>query len=225
MKQPSRRHLSTLATVAVGTALLGRSLSSKPGSRDFYTSTFGVAGTWFAGALATGPVQLASAQARRNATRELLVVPVVVGSGMFALFYLAARAASRIPQLDRALTSVLRYADVGSTPLVLSTTLANAVAEEVFFRGTLFATTDPRHAVAVSTVGYSLTTAATRNPALVIASAVMGAVFALQRRSTGGVLAPTVTHVTWSALMLRFLPPLFARGSKLRQVVTSARTA
>jgi hypothetical protein len=34
----------------------------------------------------------------------------------------------------------------------------------------------------------------------------MGALFALERRSTRGVLAPTVTHVVWSLLMIFFLP-------------------
>ncbi len=213
------RHLWTFATVALGTALLGRSMSSRAGSREFYALTFGVAGTWLAGGLATGPVPLASEQSRRNAARELLVVPVAVGSGMFALFYLAALAASRVPELDKALTSVLKYADEGSTPLVLSTTLANAVAEEVFFRGTLYTAADPHRAVAVSTSGYVLSTTATRNPALVLASAVMGTVFALQRRNTGGVLAPTVTHLTWAALMLRFLPPLFHPRCQLSQQV------
>jgi uncharacterized protein len=206
------RRLWTLATAALGTALLGRSLSSKAGSREFYVLTLGTAGTWLAGGCAMGPVPLASERARRNAPWELLVAPVAVGSGMFGLFYLAALAAGRIPQMDKALTSVLRYADEGSTPLVVSTTLANAVAEEVFFRGTVYGATDPARAVAVSAAGYVLSTTATRNPALVVASAAMGTVFALQRRRTGGVLASTITHVTWAALMLHFLPPLFHSG-------------
>src|SRR3712207_7587123 len=47
--------------------------------------------------------------------------------------------ARRIPVLARAIGSVLSYADQGSAPLVLTTTLANGVAEEVFFRGALYA--------------------------------------------------------------------------------------
>ena len=39
----------------------------------------------------------------------------------------------------------------------------------------------------------------------------MGALFALQRRVSGGIQAPVITHLTWSALMLRYLPPLFRR--------------
>ena len=41
------------------------------------------------------------------------------------------------PPLNRAVGSVLHYADDGSTPLVLATASANAVAEELFFRGAL----------------------------------------------------------------------------------------
>ena len=52
---------------------------------------------------------------------------------------------------------------------------------------------------------YGLATTATRNPALVLASLFMGMLFGLQRRASGGIQAPMLTHLTWSALMLRFL--------------------
>ena len=58
-------------------------------------------------------------------------------------------------------------------------------------------------------VVYTLATVATRNPALVLASVPMGLLFALQRRASGGIQAPVLSHLTWSVLMLRFLPPLF----------------
>ncbi|GAB2972645.1 hypothetical protein [Nocardioides montaniterrae] len=44
----------------------------------------------------------------------------------------------------------------------------------------------------------------------------MGTVFAAQRRASGGIQAPLITHLTWSALMLRFLPPLFRQSSATR---------
>jgi membrane protease YdiL (CAAX protease family) len=93
---------------------------------------------------------------------------------------------------------------------VLTTTLANGLAEEVFFRGALYAAVGTSRPVLTSTAVYGLATTATRNPALVLASLAMGALFGLQRRSTGGLQAPVLTHLTWSALMLRYLPPLFA---------------
>ena len=49
-------------------------------------------------------------------------------------------------------------------------------------------------------------TAATENIALVVAAAVMGTVLSLERISTRGVLAPIVTHLIWSTLMLLALP-------------------
>jgi membrane protease YdiL (CAAX protease family) len=127
----------------------------------------------------------------------------------FGAFYAAALVVRRIPLLDEAMTSVLSYATRGTGPLVLTTALANAVAEEVFFRGALYAALAERRAVPVSTAVYVTATAATRNPALVLASAAMGTLFAAQRRASGGVQAPILTHLTWSALMLRYLPPLF----------------
>ena len=66
----------------------------------------------------------------------------------------------------------------------------------------------------VTTAVYTLATASTRNPALVLAAAAMGTVFGLQRRASGGLQAPVLTHLTWSALMVRYLPPLFRRAQE-----------
>ena len=93
---------------------------------------------------------------------------------------------------------------------MLATTLLSGAAEEIFFRGAVYAAAARTgRPVAVSTVVYALSTTATGNPALVLAASVLGTVFALQRRATGGIQAPLLTHLTWSALTLRFLPPLF----------------
>jgi membrane protease YdiL (CAAX protease family) len=43
---------------------------------------------------------------------------------------------------------------------------------------------------------------------LVFAAAVLGVLVGLQRRVSGGVLAPMLTHTTWSMGMLFILPPL-----------------
>ena len=79
-----------------------------------------------------------------------------------------------------------------------------------------------------STAVYMLATAATRNPALMLASAVMGTLFALQRRASGGIQAPILTHLTWSILMLRYLPPLFReaveRADDQRPAPTNSRS-
>src|SRR5271155_2903799 len=77
------------------------------------------------------------AQGRRLA-RALIVVPVATGAATFAVFYGAARAARRHRTLRRAIATVLRYADAGSTPLVVLIASSNGVAEELFFRGALW---------------------------------------------------------------------------------------
>ena len=216
----NRRRRVVAATSVAGAGLLGVSLSSEPDSRRFYVLTAGVAATWIAGGFASGPLHLGYeptlappvqpvAPVVPQSRRRPVVAPIATGVAAFAGFYVGARVARRIPVLNEAITGVLRYAHRGSDSLVLATTLANGVAEEVFFRGALFDAVGGARAIPVSTGVYMAATAATRNPALVLASGVMGALFALQRRATGGVQAPILTHVTWSTLMLRYLPPLF----------------
>jgi hypothetical protein len=185
-----------------GTLLLRASFASEPGSRRFYALSLTTAATWLAGGAASRP------PASRDERRVL--APVATGVAAFAAFYAAARVARRIPASDQAVASVLHYAHRGSDPLVLATTLLNGLGEEVFFRGAVYGVAG-RHPVTVSTALYTASAAGTRNPALVLASAVMGALFGQQRRATGGIRAPVVTHLTWATLMLRFLPPLFGR--------------
>jgi len=86
--------------------------------------------------------------------------------------------------------------------------LLNGVAEEVFFRGALFAAIGRRHAVLISTVIYAAATVATGNLMLVFAAFLLGLVLGLQRRASGGILAPILTHITWSTTMLFALPAL-----------------
>jgi membrane protease YdiL (CAAX protease family) len=205
----SRRRRRVVAGTAVaGAGLLGLSLSTEPGSTEFYGLTLGVAATWIAGGLASGPLQLG--HTRRDGTRPVLT-PVLLGAGAFGLFYGCALVSRRIPVLNGAIATILQYSDKGAQSLVLCTALANGVAEEVFFRGALYTAAGKRQPVVSSTAVYALAAATTRNPALVLASGVMGTLFGLQRRASGGIQAPMLTHLVWSTLMLRYLPPLFRK--------------
>ena len=204
-----RRHVVAGVGIA-GAGLLGASLSTRPNSPQFFALTLSVAATWVAGGLCSGPLHAGWVRTGGDVYRRPVVTPILLGGAAFGTFYAAALVARRIPILDRALTSVLRYAHGDAHRLVLLTTLANGAAEEVFFRGALFAAVGEKHPVSRSTAAYMLATTATRNPALVLASGVMGALFALQRRASGGIQASILTHVTWSTLMLRYLPPLFS---------------
>lgn len=200
-----RRRRVVTGVALAGAGLLGASLSTKPDSPQFYGLTLGVAATWIAGGTASGPLHLG----RDRAAHRPVVTPVLLGVGAFGVFYGCALVSKHVPVLDRAISKVLRYAHQGSNPVVLLTTLANGAAEEVFFRGALYTAAGSDQPVVVSTAVYALATCATRNPALVLASVVMGALFGVQRRATGGIQAPMLTHLTWSTLMLWLLPPLF----------------
>ena len=217
------RWLVITATGISGARLLSASLSARAGSRQFYLLTAGLAATWTGGALAAGPLPWGRTPDHDNSPYRLVVMPVVTGAGAFGLFYGAARLARHLPMLNQAITTVLRYADDGSAPLVLLSAAANAVAEELFFRGALWSLTQRAHPLASTALAYTATTAATRNPALTIAGAATSVLFGLHRRASGSVLAPALTHLTWSLLMLNRLPPLFrdAPQTKLpRQAAT-----
>jgi membrane protease YdiL (CAAX protease family) len=214
-----RRRRRVVAGVSVlGSGFLGLSLATEPGSGKFYAGTLGVATTWMVGGWLSGPLHRGWMVGPDHGLRRPVVTPVATGVGAFAGFYACALVARRIPKLNDALRDILRFADRGSPPLVLLTTLANGAGEEVFFRGAMYAAIGENHPVLLSTGVYTLTTVVTGNPALVLAAGAMGTLFGLQRRASGGLQAPMLTHVTWATLMLRYMPPLFRRpGDPFRQ--------
>jgi membrane protease YdiL (CAAX protease family) len=209
-----RRRLVVGGVSVIGTGLLGLSLSTRPGSTQFYAATAAVAATWTAGGVLSGPLHLGWIEGRDRHLRRPVLTPLATGGAAFAFFYGCALVARRIPLLDRSIGNVLEFAEQGTGPLVVATTLANGLGEEIFFRGAMYSALDPDRAVVVSTAVYALATVSTRNPALVLAAGFMGSLLALQRRASGGLQAPVLTHLTWSLLMVRFLPPLFRRAHR-----------
>ena len=204
-----RRRRVVAGVSVLGGALLGVSLSTPPNSRRFYVLTLCTAATWTLGGVVSGPLHLGWIERRDRTRTRPVVVPLATGVGIFGLFYGLALVARRIAFLRRAIIRVLAFAEEGNDPLVLLTAYANGLGEEVFFRGAMYAAIPGDRAVLASTGVYTLATCATRNPALVLAAGVMGVLFGLQRRASGGLQAPLLTHLTWSTLMVRYLPPLF----------------
>ncbi|HYH33730.1 MAG TPA: CPBP family glutamic-type intramembrane protease, partial [Nocardioides sp.] len=78
-----------------------------------------------------------------------------------------------------------------------------------FFRGAVYAAVT-RNPVLVTTVAYTIATLATGNVMLSFAAGLLGVVVGLQRRASGGILAPILTHCTWSLSMLFALPLVFS---------------
>ena len=201
-----RRRVVVVITLLVGTALLAATLAVPAGSPWFTAFGLLVPVAWIGGSLLSGPVPLGWRGGRAPDIAQEVAAPILLGAAAYGAFLLAFLVAREIPLFDRALGSILDTADAGSLAAVLLVGLANGLGEEVFFRGALRSALPGPRAARDATVVYVLVTIATLNVALVIAAAVMGTVFALERESTGGIVAPILTHLTWSTLMLLALP-------------------
>lgn len=202
-----RRQLVTAAFVLVGGVVLGLSLRIEPGSEWFYPATLGLAAVWTVGAFASGPLHLGRT-AVRDELRRPVVGPVLLGLGLAAVFVVGALLVRQVPWLEGQVRHVLDHADQGSLPLLVVITAVNGVAEELFFRGAAYAAI-PSHPVAWTTAAYFVATLATGNVMLAFAAILLGVVVGLERRASGGVLAPILTHCAWSLTMLLALPALF----------------
>jgi membrane protease YdiL (CAAX protease family) len=204
-----RRRIVVGITLAVGATLLGLSFSVRQGGPAFYPLTFGLAATWTLGSLLSGPLHLGHIL-RGGTLRRPIITPIVAGLLLAALFVLGAFVIRTIPALASLTEDVLGYARLGNLWIILVITLVNGIAEELFFRGSLYAAIGTWHPVLISTGLYALATVAGGNPVLVFAAALLGTVVGLERRASGGILAPILTHITWSLSMLLVLPPIFA---------------
>ncbi|HCB07726.1 MAG TPA: type II CAAX endopeptidase family protein [Nocardioides sp.] len=205
-----RRQLVTVGFVVLGAVVLGLSLRIEPGSRWFYPATFGLAAVWVVGAFASGPLHLGRIAVRDRHARPILT-PIVIGLGLAAVFVAGAYLVRTVAALDRLegqVVSIIDYADQGSLPLLIVITAVNGVAEELFFRGAAYAAIT-RNPVFWTTIAYAVATLATGNVMLSFAALLLGAVVGLERRASGGILAPILTHCTWSLTMLVVLPLVF----------------
>ncbi|MDN5894806.1 MAG: CPBP family intramembrane metalloprotease [Nocardioides sp.] len=205
-----RRQVVSAAFIALGGVVLAFSLRIEPGSAWFYPATLALALVWTIGAFASGPIHLGRLghpmTADRPAARPVLP-PVVLGALLAGIFIIGALLVRLFPSLAELVRLVLAHANEGSAVILLGVTILNGIAEELFFRGALYSAV-PVRPVLVTTVAYALTTAATGNVMLAFAALVLGFVVGLERRATGGILAPILTHLVWSVTMLYALPAL-----------------
>ncbi len=199
----TRRRVSVAVTLVVGTAVLATTLRAPSGSTTFFVLGFLVGGIWIVGSVISGPIQLDAIRSSRLATS---LGGLALGIVAFLGFVAADLIGQRLPLISNSLHNVLIKADAGPAVLVLTVALVNGVGEELFFRGALFDALGS-HTPVAGTVGiYVAVTATTGNVALVFAAAAMGIIFSLQRARSGGILASTATHLSWSTLMILAFP-------------------
>jgi uncharacterized protein len=203
-----RRRIVVVVVLLIGAVVLGFSLKRPPGDQSFYWSTFLLAGVWFVGAALSRPIHLGRIQVYGRNQRPY-ITGTLIGLGLGGLFLVGGLVVRTIPPVHDLIVRVLQYAEHGSLPLILGITLINGIAEECFFRGAVYSALGRFHPVIISTVVYIAATLASGNLMLGFAAIILGAVCAVERRITGGVLAPILTHFWWSVLMVLALPPIF----------------
>lgn len=201
-----RRRIVSGLTYVAGTITLALTLNIAPGDPAFYPAALGLAGIWAAGAFLAGPLRAGNAHTRAGGVARPIIQPIALGLLLLGVFLGAALVVARIPWLRAPVEELLLHARVGALGVVLALTVLNGIVEELYFRGALYASLPPRYAVAGTSVLYTVTTIGTGVPLLVLAALLLGLVTGLQRRVTGGVLAPILTHITWSSGMLLLLP-------------------
>lgn len=206
-----RRRIVVGATIVVGTAALGLALAIRPGDPLFYAATLGVAATWTLGAFASGPLHLGRARTRSGGHSRGVLQGFLLGMILLAVFLAGALVVARIPVLRGPVEGLLDHARFSSVWIVAMITAVNCVAEELFFRGAVYASLD-RFNPAGSTLLYAGSTLFTGVPLLTFAAVCLGLLTAAQRRVTGGVLGPITAHLTFSLGMLFLLPPILALG-------------
>jgi membrane protease YdiL (CAAX protease family) len=204
-----RRRIVVAVVLVIGAALLGYSLTRPPGDESFYWLTLALAGVWAIGAFVSGPLHLGCVRFRGRNQRPV-ITGTAVGLALGGAFIVGGLIAREIPPVREYITRVLEFADYGPLVLVTFITVINGVAEELFFRGALYTALGKWYPVIVSTVLYVCATSLTTgNPMLGFAAIILGTVCALERRATGGVLAPMLTHFFWGLVMVLALPPMF----------------
>ena len=203
-----RRRIVVAITLVIGAVVLGFSLRRHPGESSFYWLTVLLATVWIAGGLVSGPLHLGGINWRGRNQRPV-ITGTTVGLLLGGAFVVGGLIAREIPAVATLITRVLMFAHQGSFLLIVVITVINGIAEEIFFRGALYSALGRYHPVVISTVLYVCATIASGNPMLGFAAIFLGTVCALERRASGGVLAPMLTHFVWGLIMVLALPPMF----------------
>lgn len=201
-----RRQIVVALTLVIGACALGAALAIPPGDPWFYPATVGVAVIWAVGAFASGPLHLGRAHTRSGGSSRSVLQGFILGAALLGIFLAGALVVAQIPLLRGPVDVLLDHARYGSLLAVLAITVVNGVAEELFFRGAVYAALPRRVNVVGSVVVYAVSTVLSGVPLLTFAAVCLGTLTALQRRVTGGVLGPIVSHLTWSLGMLLLLP-------------------
>ena len=125
-----RRRIVVVVVLVIGGALLGYSLTRRPGDESFYWLTLALAGVWALGAFVSGPLHLGCVRFRGRNQRPV-ITGTVVGLALGGVFLVGGLIAREIPGVREFITRVLEFANQGPLVLVAFITVINGVAAVV----------------------------------------------------------------------------------------------
>lgn len=195
-----QRRIIVAATTVVGAVLTAFALNEHGTGPRFFLLTFALAATWIVGAALSGPLPTGPR------TRRDVLAAVAVGALAFGVFAVGSLIVRQIPWLHEQVQQIIGHASGRVALLAALVAVINGIGEEVFFRGAAYAAFDTWNPAVASTALYVAVIACAGVPILILAGIIMGTLLVLQRQYTRGVLAPAVTHVSWTLLMICFLP-------------------
>ena len=191
-----------LLTFVLGSAALGITLNLEPGHAAFVPGTLAMATIWALGARACGPPEWIGPE---GWPRQALL-GAAAGSVALGMCLLVGAALAGVEALAEPVAALLAHRGPTAVPVLLAITALNGVAEETYFRGSLYKALPARSAWLVSAAIYALATLPAGIALLTAGAAFLGGITGLLRRVSGGLLAPTTAHLIWSVGMLLLLP-------------------
>lgn len=136
-----------------------------------------------------------------------LGVGVVMTVGTYASFALGERL---WPPLAGHVGGLYRDAHKENLVFAILATLAAVVAEEILWRGPLLGIVrrkvGVRGAVAISLITYTLACSASRSVIVAVSAVVCGAIWLGERLYTRSIVAPLVSHLMWTTVVVHLLP-------------------
>ena len=114
----ARRRIVVAVVLAIGAAVLGFTLTRRPGEPAFFWLTFLLAAVWTVGAFASGPLHLGSICWRGHNQRPV-ITPTVIGMLLATMFLVGGLIAREIGPVRELITGVLEYSRRGSLWLLV----------------------------------------------------------------------------------------------------------
>ena len=143
--------------------------------------------------------------------RRDILIGIACGAVMTAGTYVLYAIIERwIPSLAKSVNGLYANAGAASLTVALVATSMAVFAEELLWRGPLFRVLEHRTgrvmAIAISLGTYTLAQGGSRSLVVMLAAFICGAIWLTERLWTRSVVAPLLSHLMWTLIVVHLLP-------------------